>query len=292
MLGVRAAQINADRARAARELARAAAPWCCSKGAGTAVAAPDGELIVNPTGGPALASGGTGDVLLGIVTGLLAQGRARAARGGARGVPARRGGRPDRGAPRRHGPARERAAARAARGDQRAARRAGAGRRSSASLQLHSPSPDATERLGRALAEAIDAAGAIVLLSGPLGAGKTRFVKGLAAGLGVAPERVQSPTFVVAQELPLPSGRVLVHVDCYRIASEAELESAGLLDWLAPGALVVAEWPERVPGAWPEDRLEISFARGAGENEREIEMSASGPSAAALLARWRTSIGS
>jgi NAD(P)H-hydrate epimerase len=44
------------------------------KGAGTAVAAPDGELIVNPTGGPALASGGTGDVLLGIVTGLLAQG--------------------------------------------------------------------------------------------------------------------------------------------------------------------------------------------------------------------------
>jgi NAD(P)H-hydrate epimerase len=44
------------------------------KGAGTAVAAPDGELIVNPTGGPALATGGTGDVLLGVVTGLLAQG--------------------------------------------------------------------------------------------------------------------------------------------------------------------------------------------------------------------------
>jgi len=157
-------------------------------------------------------------------------------------------------------------------------------------LQLHSPNPDATERLGAALAEAIDASGAIVLLSGPLGAGKTRFVKGLAAGLGVAPERVQSPTFVIAQELPLPNGRVLVHVDCYRIGSEAELESAGLLDWLAPNALVVAEWPERAPDAWPCDRLEISFAHGAAEDERELEASAHGPAAAALLARWRSRI--
>ena len=159
-------------------------------------------------------------------------------------------------------------------------------------MQLHSPNPDATERLGAALAAAIDAAGAIVLLSGPLGAGKTRFVKGLAAGLGVASERVQSPTFVIAQELPLPNGRVLVHVDCYRIGSEAELESAGLLDWLAPNALVVAEWPERAPDAWPGDRLEISFAHGAAEDEREIESRALGPISAALLARWRASIGS
>jgi tRNA A37 threonylcarbamoyladenosine biosynthesis protein TsaE len=87
------------------------------------------------------------------------------------------------------------------------------------------------------------------------------------------------------------SGRVLVHVDCYRIASEAELESAGLLDWLAPGALVVVEWPERVPGAWPHDRLEIQFARGADEDTREIEASARGPGAAALLARWRDRLG-
>ena len=157
-------------------------------------------------------------------------------------------------------------------------------------MQLHSPSPEATERLGAALAQAIDTAGAIVLLSGPLGAGKTRFVKGLASGLGVAPERVQSPTFIVAQELALPSGRMLVHVDCYRIGSEAELESAGLLDWLAPNALVVVEWPERVPGAWPSDRLEVRFARGAVEEERELEASASGPTAAALLARWRSQL--
>ena len=158
---------------------------------------------------------------------------------------------------------------------------------SSASLQLLSPSPEATERFGAALAAAIDAAGAIVLLSGPLGAGKTRFVKGVASGLGIDPSRVQSPTFVLAQELPTASGRVLVHVDCYRVAGEAELESAGLLDWLAPGALVVAEWAERVPGAWPADHLAVRFARGADEHTRALEASARAPLASALLARGR-----
>ena len=154
-------------------------------------------------------------------------------------------------------------------------------------MRLHSQSPEATEQLGAALAAAIDAAGAIVLLSGPLGAGKTRFVKGVASGLGLESSRVQSPTFVLAQELPLGDGRALVHVDCYRVAGEAELESAGLFDWLAPGALVVAEWAERAPGAWPGDRLEIRIARGSGEYAREISAGARGPNATALLARWR-----
>ena len=103
-------------------------------------------------------------------------------------------------------------------------------------MRLHSPDPETTERYAAALGGAIDAAGAIVWLCGPLGAGKTRFVKGLAAGLGIPPERVQSPTFTIAQEVELPNGRSLVHVDFYRVASEAELESAGLLDWPGRGA--------------------------------------------------------
>ena len=159
-------------------------------------------------------------------------------------------------------------------------------------MRLHSPDPETTERFAAALARALGDAGAIVWLCGPLGAGKTRFVKGLAAGLGVPPERVQSPTFVVAQEFVLPNGGALVHVDCYRIASEAELESAGLLDWLAPGALVVAEWADRVPGAWPDDRLEIWFTRGlANESARDLEAHARGPAAQALLERWRDRLG-
>jgi tRNA threonylcarbamoyladenosine biosynthesis protein TsaE len=163
-------------------------------------------------------------------------------------------------------------------------------RRSNATLRLHSPSPEVTERLGAALAAAIDADGAIVLLSGPLGAGKTRFVKGIASGLGFEASRVQSPTFVLAQELPLGDGRSLVHVDCYRVAGEAELESAGLFDWLAPGALLVAEWADRVPGAWPRDHLALRFTRGGDEFTRTLDASASGPRAKLLLARWRSAI--
>ncbi len=74
VLGVKATAINADRAGAARELAEKTGAVVLLKGAGTVIAAPEGDVIVNPTGGPALATGGTGDVLLGVVTGLLAQG--------------------------------------------------------------------------------------------------------------------------------------------------------------------------------------------------------------------------
>jgi len=158
-------------------------------------------------------------------------------------------------------------------------------------LRLHSPSPEHTERHAAALARAFDASGAIVLLSGPLGAGKTRFVRGIARGLGLPPERVQSPTFVVAHELALSSGGLLVHVDCYRVASVGELESAGLLDWLAPGALVVAEWGERLPEAWPADRIEVRLARVPGRaEERQIEAVARGPVSEALLRRWGESV--
>lgn len=129
----------------------------------------------------------------------------------------------------------------------------------------------------------------MVVLAGPLGAGKTQFVKGVAQGLGVAAERVQSPTFVIAHELALPSGGRLVHVDCYRVASEAELEGAGLLDWLAPGALVLAEWGDRFPAAWPPDHLEVRLER-AGAETRRLFARGRGPAAAALLERWRGAV--
>ncbi|MCH2170972.1 NAD(P)H-hydrate dehydratase [Myxococcota bacterium] len=74
LLGVGASDVNADRIGAARRLARDSGCVVLLKGAGTVVAAADGRLAINATGGPALATGGTGDVLLGMVTGLLAQG--------------------------------------------------------------------------------------------------------------------------------------------------------------------------------------------------------------------------
>jgi NAD(P)H-hydrate epimerase len=74
LLGCTAAEINADRPAAARQTAAETGAVALLKGAGTIAATPDGQIVVNPTGGPALGSGGTGDVLLGMLTGFLAQG--------------------------------------------------------------------------------------------------------------------------------------------------------------------------------------------------------------------------
>jgi NAD(P)H-hydrate epimerase len=74
LLGIETSEVNRDRPAAARELARRFGSVVALKGAATVTAAPDGRIAINPTGGPALATGGTGDVLLGMVTGFVAQG--------------------------------------------------------------------------------------------------------------------------------------------------------------------------------------------------------------------------
>jgi tRNA threonylcarbamoyladenosine biosynthesis protein TsaE len=152
---------------------------------------------------------------------------------------------------------------------------------------LSSLSPEATREAGRALGEVIDRDGAVIALVGPLGAGKTVFAKGVAEGLGVDPGALASPTFVIAHEYTAPSGRRLVHADCYRVAGEAELEAAGLLDWLEPGSVVLVEWGDRFPQALPSDRLRVELSRPVGDDSRrELSAVASGPAAEALLARW------
>jgi tRNA threonylcarbamoyladenosine biosynthesis protein TsaE len=133
----------------------------------------------------------------------------------------------------------------------------------------------------------------VLALAGPLGAGKTVFVQGLAAGLGVDPEAVASPTFVIAHEHLAAGGRRFAHVDCYRVGSAAELESAGFLDLLEPGAVVAVEWGDRFEQALPADHLTVSFARNPGEGSRRwLSAVASGPAAEVLLARWCAAIGS
>jgi len=124
----------------------------------------------------------------------------------------------------------------------------------------------------------------VVALVGPLGAGKTAFAKGLAEGLGLDPDQVASPTFVIASEYPRARGLRFAHVDLYRVESEAELESAGFRDLLAPDVLLAVEWADRFPAALPPDRLEVRIAPTA--THREIFAIALGPAAAAALARF------
>lgn len=97
-----------------------------------------------------------------------------------------------------------------------------------------------TVAIGRAFASDLRA-GDVVLLSGPLGAGKTAFVRGLAEGLGCDLEGVSSPTFTIVQEYAGPIR--LQHVDLYRL-SPAEVDDLGLDD-LLEGAVMAIEWPDR-----------------------------------------------
>jgi tRNA threonylcarbamoyladenosine biosynthesis protein TsaE len=154
-------------------------------------------------------------------------------------------------------------------------------------LWFRSPSPEATREAARRLAAAIDESGAFISLCGPLGAGKTLFVKGLAEGLGVDPAGVTSPTFAIAAEYRFGADRLLIHADLYRLADAAELEAAGYLDWLEPGAVVAIEWGDRLPDALPADRLDVTISRQeAAEGERSLDATATGPASSALLARW------
>ncbi len=129
--------------------------------------------------------------------------------------------------------------------------------------------------------------GLLVVLSGPLGAGKTLFAKGFAQGLGVAPEAVTSPTFAICSEYEIADGRRIAHLDGYRLGSTAELEGAGFLDLLVAGTIVLIEWGERFRDALPADRLEIEISRpDETPIQRRLEAVATGPAATRALAEW------
>ena len=161
--------------------------------------------------------------------------------------------------------------------------------------------PEETFAAGRELGRAIGSDGVVIALIGPLGAGKTVFVKGLAEGLGLDPRRVSSPTFVIAQQYPLSEGpEVLHHVDLYRLEVEQELEDLGFDDLLAPGAVLAVEWADRFPQILGRDRLAIEFeGPSASEAEgtdaatdrpsgpgRRAAVSASGRTATQVAADW------
>lgn len=133
------------------------------------------------------------------------------------------------------------------------------------------PVTSRSERDTRAVAAALArtlAPGAVLLLSGDLGAGKTAFVRGLAEGLGIDPGEVTSPTFTLVHQYD--GGRLpLVHVDLYRLEA-ADLDELGLDADVAARGVLAVEWPERLVRA-PRAAVRIGIEVDTDET-REISI--------------------
>lgn len=170
------------------------------------------------------------------------------------------------------------------------------------SWTFDSQDPEQTLERGADLGRSIGADGLAIALVGPLGAGKTVFVKGLADGLGVDPRVVSSPTFVIAQQYSLPKGpELLHHIDLYRLATSEELDSIGFYDMLAPGQVVAVEWADRFPGVLGSAFLSIEFEgpspaedeaarQGVRWRGRRARVSAHGETAERVLADWASRV--
>jgi tRNA threonylcarbamoyladenosine biosynthesis protein TsaE len=111
-------------------------------------------------------------------------------------------------------------------------------------------------------------AGDVLLLEGPLGAGKTVLVQGVASGLGCAGD-IASPTFVLVRQ---HQGRLqLVHADLYRLEQRPEVKALGLLELSAEGVLAL-EWADRAPWLRAPDAARLTITPGASEETRELRL--------------------
>ena len=134
-------------------------------------------------------------------------------------------------------------------------------------------SVEETWALAREIAQMLKP-GDIVCLEGDLGAGKTTFTQGLAKALGVG-GRVTSPTFCIVQEHraadPEPGApSMLVHMDLYRLHGEDDVIAIGWEDYLAQGAVLVVEWPERAGSLIPANARRVAIAAPDGSTDRRI----------------------
>lgn len=149
-------------------------------------------------------------------------------------------------------------------------------------MQIICKSPLQTQSLAKKLAEKLSG-DEILALEGQLGSGKTTFVQGLAEGLKIK-EKIQSPTFVMLREYPIPNQPInqltnqlsLVHIDLYRLKNFEEAKEIGIEDYLGrPDTICVIEWAEKIKSLLvkiPTKVIWIEF-KFVGENERKIKIS-------------------
>lgn len=148
------------------------------------------------------------------------------------------------------------------------------------SSHLQWPDEAACEAFAQALARRGELREAFIELHGPLGAGKTTFVRHLLRALG-ATGRIKSPTYAVMEPYTLPDLQAW-HFDLYRFNDPSEWEDAGLREILTGPGLKLVEWPDRAAGLLPVPDWRMELRPGDGD-QREVMISAYTPRGAALL---------
>jgi tRNA threonylcarbamoyladenosine biosynthesis protein TsaE len=153
-------------------------------------------------------------------------------------------------------------------------------------LQLNSVSAEQTRRFGVLLGKLLSA-GDVIGLIGSLGAGKTEFARGVAAGLDVAERDVASPTFAIVY--PYTGRLPLYHADFYRLSDYDELYATGFVEMLSNGdGAVIIEWLDRIPDAAPSELMVIRLAQGKKPNERTLTVEPRGARYRQLAHQWVT----
>ena len=152
-------------------------------------------------------------------------------------------------------------------------------------FDFFSHSSEQTRRLGMRLGTFLQT-GDVLCLQGELGAGKTTFVQGLSSGWGSL-DAVSSPTFVLVNVYRRADGNQLFHLDTYRLESDSEAEELDLDTMLGSGPLVI-EWPERMLGVLPLERLWIKL-NYVDEDRRELTFLPVGKRYIDLLNEFRKS---
>ena len=136
-------------------------------------------------------------------------------------------------------------------------------------LDIISESEDRTVEIGRAIGEVIQP-GAVVVLEGEFGSGKTRLTWGIAEALGVDRAAVSSPTYALVHEYDAAGGRRLIHADAYRMdAGDADdFETLLGIDESHPDWFAIIEWGSRIADLLPENPLVITMSHSAGTVRR------------------------